>query len=117
MSELFSITVHSLTLPSLQNLSLSAEYERKLKDKLKPDYLIYNHFARKFDRLVEAYGREKMAEEVNLLRKVRHEKITRCKIEEGIPNTKVVKVRVSFKRIFEMKLCIPYLYNFNRTFM
>jgi len=76
-----------------KELKLSAEYRERLKELQKPDYYVYNYFAAKFDRLVEAYGREKMSHEVDLLRKARSEKLERCQIEEVDPKMVLREVR------------------------
>ena len=41
-----------------------------MQQKLAPDYLLYRHFLTKFDQQVEAFGRDRMAEEVTRLREL-----------------------------------------------
>jgi len=62
--------------------SVSPHVRERLKELQKPDYYVYNYFATKFDRLVEAYGRKKMSHEVDLLRKARSEELERCQVRE-----------------------------------
>ncbi|XP_037781245.1 galactose-3-O-sulfotransferase 4-like isoform X1 [Penaeus monodon] len=58
--------------------NLSAETQATLKRKLAPDYLLYDHFVRKFDRLVELFGRERMDKEVAKLRNHMEELLQKC---------------------------------------
>ncbi|XP_050712621.1 galactose-3-O-sulfotransferase 4-like [Eriocheir sinensis] len=49
---------------------LSAATRQLLQQKLAPDYLVYRHFAEKFERQVEEFGRTRMAEAVVRLREL-----------------------------------------------
>ncbi|XP_068227595.1 galactosylceramide sulfotransferase-like [Palaemon carinicauda] len=53
-----------------------------LRRKLAPDYLIYNFFSQKLDKLVERYGRKRMAEDVSKLRKATEKLRTECGFEQ-----------------------------------
>ena len=53
-----------------------------LETKLRPDYFVYNYFSTKFERLVEAYGREKMNQQVALLKKMIDDSVAECAIED-----------------------------------
>ncbi|XP_068227594.1 galactose-3-O-sulfotransferase 3-like [Palaemon carinicauda] len=53
-----------------------------LRRKLAPDYLIYNFFSQKFDKLVERYGRKRMAEDVSKLRKATENLMAECGFEQ-----------------------------------
>jgi len=65
-----------------KDISISLGERRLLETKLRPDYFVYNYFSTKFERLVEAYGREKMKLQVALLKKMIDESVTACGIEE-----------------------------------
>ncbi|XP_068227593.1 galactosylceramide sulfotransferase-like isoform X2 [Palaemon carinicauda] len=61
---------------------INKKTKRLLRRKLAPDYLIYNFFSQKFDKLVERYGRKRMAEDVSKLRKATEKFRTECGIQE-----------------------------------
>nr|XP_053638224.1 galactose-3-O-sulfotransferase 2-like [Cherax quadricarinatus] len=46
---------------------LSSETLKVLRQKLAPDYLLYEHFSSRFEELVEDFGKERMASEVSRL--------------------------------------------------
>ncbi|XP_042865399.1 galactosylceramide sulfotransferase-like [Penaeus japonicus] len=58
--------------------SLSAETQATLRNKLAPDYLLYEHFAKKFDQLVNLFGRERMDREVARLRSHTEDLLQKC---------------------------------------
>ena len=70
-----------------------------LQTKLRPDYFVYNYFSTKFERLVEAYGREKMDQQVALLKKMIADSVTACAIEEITPTGFSKDVRYHFIRL------------------
>jgi len=58
--------------------SLDNEDEELLRDKLQPDYKLYDHFYRKFDQLVQHYGKEKMKNEVDRLKYITNDLKNEC---------------------------------------
>lgn len=62
--------------PNLQNV---------LTDRLKPDYYIYEYFTDKFDKQVKAFGEERMAREVEQLRRITKAKLRNCDINKELP--------------------------------
>ena len=46
---------------------LSDEVREALKDYLKADYQLYNHFSKKFDKLVNGFGKGRMEKELGIL--------------------------------------------------
>ena len=69
-----------------------------LKNRLKLDYKLYNHFYRKFDDLVKNFGVDKMNKEVRLLDDVSSKLQIRCGFE-GRKHNKGRSDRVSFVSI------------------
>ena len=43
---------------------MSEETRDLLKEVLKPDYKLYNHFKSKFDKAVQDFGKKRMEEEI-----------------------------------------------------
>ncbi|KAK4303540.1 hypothetical protein Pmani_024454 [Petrolisthes manimaculis] len=70
--------------PEEQPVVLTEEEETKIAQLNYADLRLYQHFADKFDQLVEAYGRERLQREVDELRRERRRLEEYC-IEEEVP--------------------------------
>ncbi|XP_069171313.1 galactose-3-O-sulfotransferase 2 [Procambarus clarkii] len=57
---------------------LSSETQKVLRQKLAPDYLLYERFVRKFDDLVEDFGRQRMDREVSRLNALTKQLMKTC---------------------------------------
>ena len=66
-------------------MKLSDESENLLKDRLMPDQMIYDHFYEKFDKVVEAFGRDRMKEEVEKFQQVMDDTAEVCQFYEKTP--------------------------------
>ncbi|KAK3872941.1 hypothetical protein Pcinc_022014 [Petrolisthes cinctipes] len=64
------------------HFNMSKEILNVLQEKQAPDHFIYNHFLKKFDSLVDAFGRERMAHQVSKLRKLTENLMTKCKLNK-----------------------------------
>ena len=53
-----------------------------------PDYKVYNHFKPIFEKKLESFGQDRMAEEIRDLRRVNEEVMKRCKFSE-VDNAKL----------------------------
>ncbi|XP_076068496.1 galactosylceramide sulfotransferase-like [Oratosquilla oratoria] len=66
--------------PPGTKIEVDGNYLARLKYYLKPDILVYTHFLKKFNNLVEQFGRDRMAEELKGLRQATKRIIEKCKI-------------------------------------
>ncbi|KAK4301247.1 hypothetical protein Pmani_026582 [Petrolisthes manimaculis] len=70
------------------HFNMSQEILKVLQEKQAPDHLVYDHFQRRFDSLVDAFGRERMAQEVSKLRNLTKDLMTKCKMNKK-PSTEL----------------------------
>ena len=62
----------------VQTPEIDPETLQILKKKLEPDYRLYNHFSAKFNAHVQAYGANRMAEEVKKFHQASEEVLEKC---------------------------------------
>ena len=77
--------IHYNCVFNFQKDRLSPLVQTILRNRLKPDYYVYNYFTAKFDALVKGFGEEQMAIEVEKLRLITQEKINGCNIVKTRP--------------------------------
>ena len=84
------------------------EDEELLRDKLQPDYKLYDHFYRKFDQLVQHYGKEKMKNEVDRLKYITNDLKNECQFVLVENNNRNVSLFLMMKKRkkFILYLCI-----------
>ena len=71
--------------------TLSPEAQEKLRKWLKPDQMLYDHFKALFEKKIEAFGREKMRDELTQLAQAIERFKSRCSIRQS---SKMSKIRV-----------------------
>lgn len=69
--------------------SLSSEARRELEKYLAADYILYNHFTKKFDEKVRQYGKSSMEKGVKELKRQNEEKKKSCSLT-AVANEKVI---------------------------
>ena len=57
------------------------ESRRILRHRLNPDYFIYNHFVQKFKEKLQAFGHDRMADELKLLRRATENFVKKCSLQ------------------------------------
>ncbi|XP_077544742.1 galactose-3-O-sulfotransferase 2-like [Haemaphysalis longicornis] len=88
---------------------LSDDTKKRLLQLNSVDWKLYKHFAKVFDDRVKAFGEDRMAQEVAMLRAAQREYYDRCVMaEEPMENVSTIKKRkdvVAFKSNNTSKLC------------
>ena len=72
----------------LQDDIISPELRSRLESIMAPDYKVYNHFKPIFEKKLESFGQDRMAQEIRDLRRVNEEVMKRCKFSE-VDNAKL----------------------------
>ena len=62
--------------------------------RLRPDQLLYDHFRTRLEKQIEAFGREKMAASVDLLRRLNEKQRKKCRVRpaQNLKGTKFAAV-------------------------
>lgn len=108
-SPLYIYTVFSVLRYSAYKEVLSNDTKERLLQLNSADWKLYKHFAKVFDDRVKAFGEDRMAEEVAVLRAAQRDYYDRCvKAEESMENVSTLLKRkdvVAFKAKDKSKLC------------
>ena len=96
--------------------SLDDEDEELLRHRLRPDYNLYNHFSKKFDDLIQNYGREQMKTDVVILKEIVNNLKEDCQFFPAIMKKKkyvsilflFYDIKYQYTRIF----CLNFFFRF-----